>query len=61
VVLDRYQFAIGMKDRIHVRNFDMLFIYDQDVLILLVFAVKEMLVVPEFVYRFHLDVSKYWY
>jgi hypothetical protein len=45
-----------MLDRgIHVLGLDMLLIYDQDVLHLLVFAVKEMLAVLESEYHFHLE------
>ena len=60
-VLGLHQLSIGMKDRMNDQGLDMLLICDQDVLHLLIFAVKEMLVVSEFVYRSHLEVSKYLY
>ena len=47
-----------MMDRIHVPDWDMLSMYDQDVLLLLVFVVGEMLAVMEVVYHFHSVVSE---
>ena len=41
------QLPIEMKDRTNGQGLDMLSMYDQDVLILLVFVVKEMLAVLE--------------
>jgi hypothetical protein len=50
-LLDLDQFAIEMKDRMYDQDLDMLSTYDQNDPILLVFAVKEMLVLLEFVYH----------
>jgi hypothetical protein len=44
-LLGLHQLSIGMKDRIDDQGLDMLLMYDQDVLHLLVFAVKETLAV----------------
>jgi hypothetical protein len=43
-VLGLEQFAIGMKDRMHVLDLDMLLMYDQDDLHLLIFVARETLV-----------------
>ena len=59
VVLDRNQFAIELKDRMYDQDSDRLLMYDQGVLHLLIFVVKEMLAVLEFVYHSHLEVLKY--
>ena len=60
VVLDRDQFAIEMKDRMYDQDSDRLLMYDQGVLHLLIFVVKEMLAVLEFVNHSHLEVLKYY-
>ena len=52
------QSSIEMKDRTHGRGPDMLSMYDQDVLLLSVPAVKEMLAVLEFVNHSFLVVLK---
>ncbi len=55
-VLGLNQVSTVMKERIDDQGLDMLLIHDQDVLHLLVFAVKEMLAVLEFVNHSHLEV-----
>ena len=55
------QFAIEMKDRIDDQDLGMLLMYDQDVLNLLVFAVKKMIAVLTLVCRSHREVLKYLY
>ena len=47
-VLGQYQSAIEMKDRIHVQDLDMLSMYGQDDLHLLIFVARETLVELEF-------------
>ena len=49
------------KDRIDDQGLDMLLMYDQDALHLLVLAIKEMLALLEFVNHSPLEVSKYLY
>ena len=60
-LLGLHQLSIGMKDRIYDQGLDILLIYDQDVLHLLVFAVKETLAVLAFVSHSRLEVLKYSY
>jgi hypothetical protein len=55
-LLDLHQLSIGMKDRICDQGLDMLLMYDQDVLNLLVFAVKETLALVEFASHSLLEV-----
>jgi hypothetical protein len=55
-LLDLHQLSIGMKDRICDQGLDMLLMYDQDVLNLLVFAVKETLALVEFASHSILEV-----
>jgi hypothetical protein len=50
-VLDRIQFSIGMKDRIHDQDSDKLSTYGQDDLHLLIFVARETLV--ELVSEYH--------
>ena len=51
-VLGLEQFAIEMKDRIHVLDLDRLSMYGQDDLHLLIFVAGETLVELEFEYHF---------
>jgi hypothetical protein len=53
------QSAIQMKDKIDDQDLDMLSMYDQDVLYLLVFAVEQMLAVMEFANHFLPVVLEY--
>ena len=58
-VLDLHQLFIGMKERMNDQDSDKLSTYGQDVLHLLVFPVKEMLALLEFVTHSRLEVLKY--
>ena len=57
-LLGLHQLSIGMKDRINDQGLDMLLMYDQDVLHLLVFAVKETLAVLALVSHSRLESIK---
>ncbi len=59
VVFDLHQLFIGMKERMNDQDSDKLSTYGQDVLHLLVFPVKEMLALLEFVTHSSLEVLKY--